>query len=86
LTGFRFQPLKISNNKTQIPNGSTSSPPNHPEPSRRANHNDRNSKSQTIGFGSYLRFGYCILEFICPILRLGGACNFLFPVYPGLVP
>jgi hypothetical protein len=29
----------------------------HPEPSRRANHNDRNSKSQTIDFLSYLRFG-----------------------------
>jgi hypothetical protein len=26
------------------------------------------------------------LEFICPILRLGGACNLLFPVYPGFGP
>jgi hypothetical protein len=25
--GVRFQQLKISNNKTQIPNGSTNSPP-----------------------------------------------------------
>jgi len=60
---------KISNNKTQIPNGSTSSPPHHPEPSRRANHNDRNSKFQTIGVWSYLRFGYCNLEFACPVKR-----------------
>ena len=50
------------------------------------NHNDRNSKSQTIGFCFHLRFGYCNLEFICPILRSGGACNLLFPVYPGLLP
>ena len=33
------------------------------------NHNDRNSKSQTIGFWSYLRFGYC---------------NLLFPIYAWL--
>jgi hypothetical protein len=42
-------PLQISNNKTQMPNGSTNSPPHHPKPSRRANCNDQNSKSQTIG-------------------------------------
>src|SRR5210317_559834 len=82
----RFQQLKISNNKSQIPNGSTSSPPHHPEPSRRANHNDRNSKFQTTGVKSYLRFGYYNLEFVWPIVRSGGACNLLFPVYPGLSP
>jgi len=49
VSGVGFQQLKISNTKSQIPNGSTSSPPHHPEPSRRANHNDLNSKSQTIG-------------------------------------
>ena len=31
-------------------------------------------------------FGHWILEFIWPILRSGGACNLLFPVYQGLGP
>ena len=31
-------------------------------------------------------FEIWILEFICPILRSGGACNLLFPIYPGLGP
>ena len=30
--------------------------------------------------------GFSNLEFICPILKSGGACNLLFPDYPDLVP
>ena len=40
------------------------------------NPNDRNSKFQTIGFWSYLRFGYCTFEFICNLMLV--ICYFRF--------
>jgi hypothetical protein len=41
-----------------------------------ANRNYRNSKFETIGVRSYLKFGYCDLEFICDLLLV--ICYFRF--------
>ena len=40
------------------------------------NHNDLNSKSQTIGVWSHLKFDFCSLEFICYLVLV--ICYFRF--------
>jgi hypothetical protein len=59
----------------------------HPEPGRRANHNDQNSKSQTIGVRSYLMDSYKVLisfSVHCNTLKLQ-ALKFAFCAFCGFI-
>jgi hypothetical protein len=74
---------KIPNNKFQIPNGSTSSPPHHPEQVEGQITMTEIQNPKQLAFDPpTVDLDIVIWNLFAPILKSGGACYLLFSVYP----